>query len=152
MKKIKIRLTPEEVIFLKKYKQGKGRSLRETNRANILLLCNKGKSEKEIAEFFDAGPNTVWRIKKRYLEGGLGHALAENPRPGQPVKYNQTHKTELTAIACTEPPEGHERWTLELLTEKMRSSISDCKNISKETIRLCLKKTGISPGSKKCGA
>ena len=146
MKKIEIKLSSDEERFLRKYKQEKGRTLRQTNRANILLLCNKNKREKDIADFLEVTTDTIWRIKKRYTEGGLKKTLEEEPRSGQPAKYNQKHKTELTAIACSEAPEGRERWTLELLTEKMRSDIDGCKDISKETVRLYLKKTDISPG------
>lgn len=144
--KIKITLTPEEETFLKEFKQQKGRSLRETNRANILLLCHRRKRGKDIAEFLGITMDTLWRVKKRYLEKGLRSALAEEPRSGQPRRFSEGHRTELTALACSGAPEGRERWTLELLTEKMRSDIDGCKTISKETVRLMLKKTDLSPG------
>ena len=146
MKKIKIQLTSEEVSFLKVYKEEKGRTLRQTNRANILLLCHKRKSEKMISEFLDVGTNTIWRIKKKYKERGLNEALSEESRSGRPSLFNTTHEAELTALACSQAPEGSERWTLELLTEKMRSKSDGCQKISKETIRLMLKKTGLSLG------
>lgn len=146
MKKIKIELRPHEIVFLKKFKQEKGRTLRGINRANILLLCHKNKPGKDIAEFLEVTADTIWRIKKRYAEGGMKRALEENPRPGQPVRYGTNHQAGLTAIACSDPPEGRERWTLELLTEKMRSGVSGCESVSKEAVRLMLKKTGISHG------
>lgn len=146
MKKIKIKLKPEERVFLQKFKQEKGRTLRETNRANILLLCDEGKSEKDISEFMDVALNTLWRIKKRYRKGGAEHALEEDPRPGQPRRFSEKHQTELAAIACSDAPQGRERWTLELLTEKMRSEVTGCGTVSKETVRLMLKKTASSPG------
>lgn len=146
MKKIKIKLRPDEVAFLKKYKQEKGRTLRQTNRANILLLCGKNKSERDISEFLEVATDTIWRIKRKYAEGGLEKALKEESRPGQPKKYGTVHQTELTAIACSKAPEGRNRWTLELLTEKMRRDVGGCGKINKESVRLMLKKTGISPG------
>lgn len=146
MKKIKITLSSKEESFLKKIKKQKGRTLRETNRVNILLLCNKGKAEKDIADFLDVDPATIWRIKKKYVKEGIKASLAENPRPGQPKKYNQKHETDLTAIACSEAPEDREKWTIELLTEKMQSDVKGCEDISRETVRLMLKKTDINPG------
>lgn len=146
MKKIKINLTAGEVTFLKKYKRETGRTLRQTNRANILILCHNDKREKDIAEFLGVRTDTIWRIKKRYDEEGLESALGEKPRPGQPTKYNQTHKTRLTALACSKAPEGRDHWTLELLTEAMQNEVGGCETISKETVRLMLKKTGSSPG------
>ena len=146
MKKIKIKLTAEDVRFLKVFKQEKGRTLRETNRAGILLLCHTGKREKDISEFLGVTADTIWRIKKRYAEGGVRKATEENSRPGQPRKFSTDHQARLTAIVCTVAPAGRERWTLELLTQKMRSEVAGCKTISKEAVRLMLKKTGLSPG------
>lgn len=146
MKKIKIKLRQEEAAFLKKYKQEKGRTLRQINRANILLLCDRNKSGKDISEFLEITTDTIWRIKKKYAEGGLEKALEEAPRPGQPRKYGTVHQTELTAIACSKAPEGRNRWTLELLTEKMRKDVGGCGEINKESVRLMLKKTDINPG------
>lgn len=146
MKKIKIKLRLDEERFLRKYKQDKGRTLRQTNRANILLLCNKNKHEKDIADFLEVTTDTIWRTKKKYAECGLKKALKEEPRPGQPAKYNQDHKTELAAIACSRAPAGREKWTIGLLTEKMHSDVDGCKNISRETVRLYLKKMDINPG------
>jgi len=146
MKKIKITLRSDEVAFLKRFKGEKGRTLRQANRASILLLCRKDKREKDISAFLGVTTDTIWRTKKKYTEGGLKAALEENFRPGQPKRYGTDLQTELTAIACSEAPEGRERWTLELLTEKMRSETNGCKTISKETVRLMLKKTELSPG------
>ncbi|MBI5414497.1 helix-turn-helix domain-containing protein, partial [Candidatus Peregrinibacteria bacterium] len=79
MKKIKIILSSDEILFLKKFKEGKGRTLRETNRVNILLLCHRGKREKDISEFLEVTTDTIWRIKKRYTEGGVKKAIEESP-------------------------------------------------------------------------
>lgn len=146
MKKIKITLSSDDVGFLKKFKMERGRTLRQTNRANVLLLCHGGKREKDISEFLGITADTIWRIKKRYLEKGAKEALREDQRPGQPRQFNTDHEAKLTAIACSEAPGGRERWTLELLTEKMRSGTAGCETISRETVRLMLKKTGLSPG------
>lgn len=85
MKQTTINLTPEQVKFLKDFKEHDKRSLREINRANILLLLNKGKQASEIADFLDIGRNTVSRTKHKFLRQGMGSALAEEPRSGQPV-------------------------------------------------------------------
>ncbi|MBI5414068.1 helix-turn-helix domain-containing protein [Candidatus Peregrinibacteria bacterium] len=140
MKKIKIILSSDEILFLKKFKGGKGRTLRETNRVNILLLCHSGKREKDISEFLEVTADTIWRIKKRYTEGGVKKAIEESPRPGQPRRFSTDHQAKLTAIACSEAPGGRERWTIGLLTEKMRSGKNGCKTISRESVRLMLKK------------
>lgn len=147
MKSILLQLSRADVRCLRAYKSDRAhRSVRQLNRANILLLLHKKKAENDIAEFLDVERTTVWRTKTRYLAKGLRYALEEDPRSGQPVKYTITHQTELTAIACSNAPEGAVRWTLALLKDRMRRAVKGCKSINRESIRLMLKKTGVSLG------
>ena len=138
MKKIPIQLAPNEKVFLEKKKREK-LTKRQRDRIEILLLCHKKKSEKDIADFLGITTDTVWRTKKRYHEQGVG-ALEEKKRPGAPKKYRIREETELTALACSDPPEGHARWTLQLLMEKMRSDVQGCEKIQRQNIFLMLKK------------
>lgn len=151
MKKIVVHLSEEEIKTLKTIKKRKKLSQRERNRIEILLLCHRGKPEKEIADFLDVTADTIWRVKKRHSKEGMESAIREKPRSGQPKKYSTNHETELVSIACSEAPEGNAQWTLGLLQEKMRS-VQGCETINKETIRLILKKTNVNLGSKRCGA
>lgn len=147
MQHIPLILSAEDLVYLRQYKHDHARrSVRQLNRANILLLLNKEKTETAIADFLDVERTTVWRTKKRYLDKGLLHALEEDPRPGQPKKYTITHQAELVALACSRAPEGAERWTLSLLTRRIRSAVKGCRRINRESIRLMLKKTGVSLG------
>lgn len=145
MKDSAIKLTLKEIRFLKEFKQADSRSLREINRANILLILNKGKQALEIAEFLDVGRNTVSRVKQKYLREGMQAALEEEERPGQPIKYQAKHEAELIALACSDAPSGRTRWTLELLTDKLKKQ-RGFKTINRETIRLMLKKTNVNLG------
>lgn len=120
--------------------------MRALNRANTLLLLHRGKKETTIAEFLGTDFTTVWRTKKNYLDHGLQRALAERPRTGQPKKYTVHHETELVAQACSSPPEGRKRWTLELLSERMRKGAKGCATMNRETVRLLLKKMNVSLG------
>lgn len=139
------KLARNEVAFLKRFKKEQ-RSTRQLNRANMLLLLHQGKQETKIAEYLSTNFTTVWRTKKKYLGHGLPYALSERERSGQPRKYAVSHETELVAYACSSPPEGRKRWTLELLSEKMRNCVKGCKTMNRETIRLLLKKTNQSLG------
>lgn len=145
MKKPRVQLTMQQVEFLRDFKKGEERSLREINRANILLLLHKGKGSKEIEDFLDVGRNTVSRTKQKFLRQGMEAALEEEPRPGQPKKYEQRHEAEIIALACSNAPEGRERWTLSLLEEAARKK-RGMKTITRESIRLMLKKTSASHG------
>jgi putative transposase len=145
MNKANIKLTSKEIKFLRKYKKAEHRSLREHNRANILLLLDKGKKESDIADFLGIERTTIWRTKQKYLKGGIEEALEEKERSGQPVKYKDSEKAEVIATACSQSPEGRSRWTLKLLTDTLKKQ-KGLSTINRETIRLILKKTNVSLG------
>ncbi len=145
MKESSIRISPKNLKFLRNFKKEDKRSLREINRANMLLLLHKGKQASEIAEFLDVGRNTVSRTKQKYLRKGIKAALEEDERPGQPIKYAPNQEAELIALACSNAPSGTTRWTLELLTEKLKMQ-SGFKTINRESVRLMLKKTNVNLG------
>jgi transposase len=145
MKRTEIKLGQKEINFLHKYKKSKNRSEREYNRANILLLLHKGKRDSEIIDFLEVDRATIWRTKQKYLKEGLEKALQEKERSGQPEKYGAKEKAEVIAAACSEPPKGRARWTLELLSETLKEK-EGLQTINRETIRLILKKTNVSLG------
>ena len=145
MIKPELKLTSYEIKFIRKYKKAEDRSLREYNRANILLLLHKGKKELDIADFLDIERTTIWRTKQKYLEEGMKEALEEKERSGQPVKYKARQKTEIIATACSKAPEGRSRWTLQLLTDTLKKQ-EGLSTINRETVRLILKKTNVSLG------
>lgn len=145
MQRKHVKLKPSEIEFLKAFKSSGKRSQREYDRANILLLLDKGKSDTEIVDFLDVERTTVWRTRKRYLEEGLDKSLQEKQRSGQPKKYGAKQEAEIIALACSDPPQGRARWSLELLTDKL-SGQKGLKSINRETIRLILKKTNVSLG------
>lgn len=145
MNRITVRLTPSEIEFLRAFKSSGKRSQREYDRANILLLLDKGKLDAEIVDFLEVERTTVWRTRKRYLEEGVEKSLQEKERSGQPKKYGVKQEAEIIALACSDPPQGRARWSLELLTDKL-SHQKGLKSINRETIRLILKKTNVSLG------
>jgi hypothetical protein len=78
-------------------------------------------------------------------------ALTEKPRPGQKSKLSGRDEALLTAIACSNPPEGYGRWTIRLLADKL-VELRVVDSISRETVRKVLKKTISSRGLKSIGA
>jgi putative transposase len=99
-------------------KKGK-RNARVITRARILLLSHRGGGKDAIAETLGIGRSTVQRVRDHYREGGLDRALYDAPRPGQPPKLDDAAEAHLVALACSDPPEGSDHWTLELLQERM---------------------------------
>lgn len=140
MKSIEIHLPESEVEFLESFVKTGTKKACELRRAHILLLANFGEKDLRIAQALSTHRQTVWRVKKRYLEVGLEGTLKDKPRPGYPLKYTPKHETEIAALACTEPPKGCKKWTLVLLEEELKKQ-PGFETISKESIRLILKKT-----------
>ena len=119
------------------------RNSREFERAYILLALDKGKKHEEISEFYNVSRITIWRVKSKYIEFGAEEAIKDEPRPGQPKKFDETDTAEVIAMACSKAPEGRGRWTIRLLEKNLRSKGI---MINRETIRLLLKKTNVSLG------
>jgi transposase len=89
-----------------------------------------GRSDEEIARTVAVGGSTVYRIKRRFVEGNLDRALSEHPRPGAERKLTGKEEALLVATACANLPKGRARWMLELLADaKMgRSYPVTCKD------------------------
>lgn len=145
MKKHVIKLSQEERQALEKMTKAGIISARKLKRIRILLLSDEseqgpGKANQEIAQMVEVSPATVSRIRKRYLEGGLSEALEEKPRSGAPRKFDGADRAKVTALACSDPPEGHAQWSLRLLADKM-VELEYVDEISHMTIQEVLKKT-----------
>lgn len=141
----KINLKEEEVEYLHDFLKKGRKSARELTRAHILLFTHEGKTEMEIKDTLRISRATVSNTKKRYREEGLQNALTEKPRSGQPKKYTNKQEADIIAMACTDPPKGRKRWTIRLLTERMKRR-KGFETINRETIRLTLKKAKLSLG------
>lgn len=119
---------------------------REFNRAHILAALDRKVPEPVIMEVLSVGRTAIWRTRAAYLEGGLTFALHDEDRPGKPKRYEADVEAQITALACSRPPPGAQRWTIALLTEAARRN-PQMKSISRETIRRVLKKTCSNPGA-----
>ena len=123
---------------------------RKTARAGILLKTSQGWSAPRVAEALDISLGTVFRIKRRFAEGGLVGALEERPRPRRPRKLDEKGEAHLIALACSPAPEGHDHWTLRLLAGKV-VELGLVPSMSHEGIRKRLKKTPSSLGRRRNG-
>jgi len=119
-------------------------------RARILLLCdesqNTQKPTKEIAAALMCSLPTITNIRKKFVEGGLPNALYEQPRPGQKPKITGEIEAQLTLLACSAPPEGKARWTLQMLADKL-VELELVDSISDVAVMHRLKKMNLSLGS-----
>lgn len=144
-------LTEEERAQLLQLIRKGNSAARKLARARILLKAAEGLSDAQIAKVLDLGTATVGRVRKRFVEEGLESALQERPRLGQRLKLDGKQQAHLLAVACTNPPQGHARWTLRLLAGRV-VELGWAESISPETVRQVLKKQTSSPGRKSSGA
>ena len=135
-----IRLRAEERQQLRTYVNLGQRSARSINRARILLLADEQWSDDAITTLLGINRTTVHRIRKSYCERGLPHALQEKDRSGAPSKINGRVEATLTMLACSNPPTGYSRWTLQLLADKL-VELAVVDSLSLESVRTTLKKT-----------
>jgi transposase len=120
---------------------------RKLKRAQILLAADSGASDAEIAARVVVGDSTVYRTKRRFVEGNLDLALAEEPRPGAARKLTGKEEALLVATACSEPPAGRARWTLELLSDAL-VKLTEHESLSRETVRRRLAENELKPWRK----
>ncbi len=130
----------------------KGRhAARKLTRARVLLLSDEGKTEAEIVSALGVSAVTVERLRKRCAEEGVEAALVDRPRPGAKLKLDERQRARLIAEVCSSPGDGHARWPLKLLANRV-VELGLAESISPETIRAYLKKTISSPGKSRNGA
>jgi transposase len=120
---------------------------RKLKRAQILLAADAGASDAQIAARVIVGGSTVYRTKRRFVEGNLELALAEAPRPGAVRKLNGKEEALLVATACSKPPAGCARWTLELLSDAL-VKLTEHDSLSRETVRRRLAENSLKPWRK----
>lgn len=118
---------------------------RVQTRARILLLSQEGRSEKEIVSALHTSPATVYTVRHHFRTEGLQRALHHKKSPGRPPRITGEVQAHLTMLACSTPPQGRDRWTLQLLADKM-VELHYIDAISDQTVYYTLKKTNSSLG------
>ena len=121
---------------------------RRMKRAQILLMADTGATDQDIAAALPAGTSTVFRVRRRFVEGGLDHALRDAKRPGGRRKLSANDVALLVATACSVPPEGCSRWTLELLAGQM-VRLTEHDRVSRATIARRLAENELKPWQKR---
>ena len=125
-------------------------SARTQTRARILLLTDESQKKKkrteEIASVLMCSLPTITAIRKKFIEGGVENALYDKSRPGAVPKITGEIEAQLTLLACSAPPEGRSRWTLQLLADKL-VELKLVDSISDVAVMHRLKKMNLSLGS-----
>jgi transposase len=151
MKKYVVVLTEDERAKLEAFTRRGVASARELRRARILLLSADGRRDVEVAAAVGCSTTTVEAIRKRCCAEGAEAALRERSRPGGAPLLDSEAEATLIALACTDAPEGHATWTMQLLADRL-VRLGVVPAISDETVRRTLKKTTSSRGNGRNGA
>jgi Homeodomain-like domain len=145
-------LTPQERADLQALVAAGIAPSRMLTHARILLKADSGPegpawTDEAIVDALDVGCSTVARVRQRFVRGGLGLALERQPplQPPVPRKLDGVKEAQLIALTCSAPPAGRDRWTLQLLADKM-VALGHVESLSYETVRRTLKKTNSSRG------
>ena len=125
--------------------------------ARALLLCDAGSEGPawpvaDVAEALGVTSRTIEHLKKRFVEDGIEAALERNPRekPPRDIIFDGAFEARLIALACSETPEGRERWTVRLLADKA-VELKFASSVSHMTVQRVLKKTNLSLTSANTG-
>ncbi|CUU21481.1 Mobile element protein CDS [Bradyrhizobium sp.] len=143
----RVELSQIERTELRALLSGGKHASRKLKRAQILLAADAETSDEEIARSVGVSGSTVYRTKRRFVEGNLERALSEEPRPGAERKLTGKEEALLVATACASPPRGRARWTLKLLAGAM-VKLTEHKSLSHETVRRRLAENALKPWRK----
>jgi hypothetical protein len=155
----RVTLTDEERAELQRMtKDGKTPAKKFLN-ARALLLCDASEgcphwTVGDIAQALGVTPRTIEHLKERFVEDGLEVAIGRKERETPPVeiKYDGAFDARLTQLACSNAPDGHKRWTVRLLSEKVVelgiasncSPMAVCRSLKKMNFSLIGASTGKS--------
>jgi transposase len=143
----RVELSQTERSDLEALLSGGKHAVRKLKRAQILLAADTGTSDEAIAGSVGVGESTVYRTKRRFVLGNLEAALSEEPRPGAGRKLSGKEEALLVATACSKPPAGRARWTLQLLAGEL-VKLTQHDQVSRETVRRRLAENDLKPWRK----
>ena len=150
-KKYAVKLTAEERIKLDEITRNPKEKAKKVIKSKILLKLDENQEEghwdaQKASEAYDISVKTIYRMKRQFVEEGYEAALTRRPYPkGLRRKFDGEKEAQLIAVCCSKAPEGHSRWSLRLLANKI-VELEILGSISHEGIRKMLKKTNLNLG------
>ena len=157
MKLYKVTLLADERAGLEAITRKGSHQSRKVINALILLNCDEGEFNdhrtrgEDVANILRISMRKVDRVKKRFVEEGLGVALGERPsQRSYERRADGEFEAHLVALSCGEPPKGFARWSLRLLADRA-VELEYIDRVSYETVRRVLKKTKSNRGGSLAG-
>jgi putative transposase len=145
---LSVDVTSKDQKQLRVLLSGGVQQVRVVLRALTLLQLASGVSAPRIAGVIPMTPQAIRKVGHRYREGGLGRALYDKQRPGAEELLNESQKQRIIAMVCSDPPEGHARWTVRLVTEEAVKRKLVPK-VGRETTRVLLLHHDLKPWREK---
>jgi transposase len=146
----RVTLTAEEQHELEQVTRPGKTESRKYIHARALLLCNAGVggpawNVADIAEALGITSRAIEKLKKRFVEEGLNAALERKPseKPPREVQFDGAFEARLITLACSSAPEGHARWTVRLLADKV-VELKYAPSVSHMTVQRVLKKMNLN--------
>lgn len=134
----------ERKQLLEMLRRGKSSALRQAH-ARVLLQADESvdglcRSDAEIHDALGVAVSTIERVRQRFVEDGLEAALERKPTTRQYERLlDGEAEAHLIALACSDAPEGHAKWSVRLLADRM-VVLEYVESVSRETVRRTLKK------------
>lgn len=142
MKKQHLKLKKSDQNKLEEMLSKGSLTARVYKRATGLIALNNGQTFQEVSKLLGVSYQAVSTWSKKYKSAGLSF-LKDKPRPGRPAQIDVLQKAKITALACSEPPAGYQKWTLRLLADKV-IELKYCDQISHTQVGTILKKMNLS--------
>ena len=139
MKKQHVQLSEADREYLEQLVSKGDLAVKIYRRALGLLELDRGKTYGDVASTLGVNHSTVSKWAQRYKAERL-QCLQDKPRSGRPVEIDGVQRAKITALACSQAPEGYDRWTLRLLAAKA-VELEYCDHISHTEVSQILKKT-----------
>ena len=151
--KMEVHLTDAQRTQLKALCRQGNASAATHRRGRILLLSDQDhvdgrRPDWQIAQIVGLSLRQVVRVRQQFVRQGIDGTLTRKARlqPGMTPKFDGESEAKLVVLCCSTPPEGRQRWTLELLVDEL-CRLQVVTSVCRETVRLCLKKTASSRGN-----
>jgi transposase len=144
-KRYHVTLTDEEIQILNDLINKGKHAAQKRKRAQALLLAHQNWADAKIAEVAQLTVRAVEMLRQRFVEDGFETVLAGKPKASRNPVLDGRAEAHLAALACSPKPEGHKRWTIRLLQNRVIAELEI--GVSHETIRQTLKKTNLSLGN-----
>jgi len=146
----RVTLTEQERKYLEALTRNGKTGAKKFIHARALLLCDAGLEGPawpvaDVADALGVTSRTIEHLKQRFVEEGIETALERKPReePPREVIFDGAFEARLIALACSDAPEGYDRWTIRLLADKA-VELKFASSVSHMTVQRVLKKTNLS--------